>query len=125
MRPEVLKFLHDIQQACELIEQFTAGKAVEEFRNDAQLRSAVERQFITIGEAIQQMLRIEPDLANSITDSRRVVNFRNVMVHGYAQVVADTVWGVVETGLPVLHAEVRQIIGRDAGAPPDARHDVH
>jgi uncharacterized protein with HEPN domain len=118
MRPEVLKFLHDIQQACERVEQFTAGKTVDEFRNDAQLRSAVERQFITIGEAIQQMLRIEPDLTNSITDCRRVVNFRNVMVHGYAQIVADTVWGVVESGLPILHAEVRHMIGRDAGASP-------
>jgi uncharacterized protein with HEPN domain len=119
MPPEVLKLLHDIQQACELIEQFTAGKTVEHFRNDAQLRSAVERQFITIGEAIQQMLRIEPDVANSITDCRRVVNFRNVMVHGYAQIVADTVWGVVETGLQVLHVEVRQLIDLNAGSPPE------
>lgn len=112
MRPEVLKFLHDIQQACELVEQFTTGKTVDDFRSDAQLRSAVERQFITIGEARQQAIRLEPDLADSITDSRRIVNFRNVMVHGYAQIVSDTVWGVVETGMPVLDAEVRQLIAR-------------
>jgi len=110
MPPEVLKFLHDVQQACELIEQFTAGKTVEDFRNDVQLRSAVERQFITIGEAIQQVLRVAPNLATSITESRRIVNFRNVMVHGYAQIVADTVWGVVETGLPLLRDEVWQLM---------------
>lgn len=118
MRPELLKFLHDIQQACELIERFTSGKTVDDFRNDAQLRSAVERQFITIGEALQQVLRIEPDVDNSITDSRRIVNFRNVMVHGYAQIVPETVWGVVETGLTVLHAEVRQLIGSTLPATP-------
>ena len=110
MPPEVLKFLHDIQQACELIEQFTSGRAADDFRNDAELRSAVERQFITIGEALQQALRTNPDLCNKITDIRRIINFRNVMVHGYAQIVPDTVWGVVETGLPVLHQEVTELI---------------
>jgi uncharacterized protein with HEPN domain len=113
MRPEALKLLHDIGQACEFIEQFTSGKTVEDFRNDIQLRSAVERQFITIGEALQQLLRVEPVLASSFTDSRRIVNFRNVMVHGYAQIVPDTVWGVVETGLVVLHDEVKQYIAGD------------
>ena len=99
MPPDVLKFLHDVEQACGLIEQFTAGKSVEDFQQDAQLRSAVERQFITIGEAIQQALRLRPDLANSITEHRRIINFRNVMVHGYAQIVPDTVWGVSQKDL--------------------------
>ena len=54
MTPEVLKFLHDVEQACWLIEQFTSGKSIENFQCDVQLRSAVERQFITIGEALQQ-----------------------------------------------------------------------
>ena len=119
MPPEVLKFLHDIQQACLLIEQFTAGKTVEDFRSDAQLRAAVERQFITIGEALQQLLRIAPDLENSITDSRRIVNFRNVMVHGYAQIVPDTVWGVVETGVPVLRGEVMLLIRSSSSTNAD------
>jgi uncharacterized protein with HEPN domain len=114
MLPEVLKFLHDIQQACGLIEQFTLGRTADDFSHDLKLRSAVERQFITIGEALQQALHIEPELANSITETRRIINFRNVMVHGYAQIVPDTVWGVVETGLPVLSAEVRQLISRDS-----------
>jgi uncharacterized protein with HEPN domain len=52
MPPEVLKSLHDIHMACDLIRQFTAGKSRDDFRADAQLRSAVERQFITIGEAL-------------------------------------------------------------------------
>jgi uncharacterized protein with HEPN domain len=117
MRPEVLKFLHDIQHACGLIEQFTLGRTVDDFSHDRQLQSAVERQFITIGETLQQALRLEPQLANAITDTRRIINFRSVMMHGYAQIVPDTVWGVVETGLPVLSAEVKQLIGRNSAAP--------
>jgi uncharacterized protein with HEPN domain len=119
MPPEVLKFLHDILQACDLIRQFTTGKAADDFRDDAQLRSAVERQFITIGEALQQALRMMPEMDNSISDSRRIINFRNVMVHGYAQMVSDTVWGVMETGLPVLDAEVRRLMESDSTAARD------
>ena len=110
MPPEVLRYLHDVDQACALIVQFTKNMTIDDFRADAQLRSAVERQFITIGEALQQALRAMPKLDRSITDSRRIVNFRNVMVHGYVQVVPDTVWGVVETYLPVLQNEARTLI---------------
>jgi uncharacterized protein with HEPN domain len=91
MGHELLKYLHDILNACSLIQQFTSDKTVDDFRDDVQMRSAVERQFITIGEALQQAIRAWPDLAKSISESRRVINFRNVMVHGYAQIVSDTV----------------------------------
>jgi uncharacterized protein with HEPN domain len=101
-----------------LIQQFTAGKSADDFRNDVQLRSAVERQFITIGEALQQAIRIRPDLANSIGEHRRIINFRNVMVHGYARIVTDTVWGVVEKDLPVLDTQVRSLIRDSSTSSP-------
>jgi uncharacterized protein with HEPN domain len=110
MPPEVLKLLHDIRQACELVLQFTAEKTLDDFRADVQLRSAVERQFITIGEALQQAIRVAPDVAESLTDPRRIINFRNVMVHGYARIVPDTVWGVIEENVPVLLAEVQRLL---------------
>jgi hypothetical protein len=34
MQPELLKFLHDIQQACGLIEQFTLGRTADDFSHD-------------------------------------------------------------------------------------------
>ena len=118
MPSEVLKFLFDIEAACDCIAQFTAGKTAEEFSRDVMLRSAVERQFITIGEALQQMLRVAPDLSRSISDSRRIINFRNVMVHGYARLVSDTVWGVVEQSMPLLHREVQILIKASASEKP-------
>jgi uncharacterized protein with HEPN domain len=116
MPPEVLKCLHDVLQACDLILQFAAGKTEDDFRGDVLLRSAVERQFITIGEALQQAIRLAPELGSEITESRRIINFRNVMVHGYARIVADTVWGVVEKDMPILRGEVERLIaGESAG----------
>jgi uncharacterized protein with HEPN domain len=110
MPPEVVTILVDVEKACRLIKEFIGDKSVVDFRDNLQLRSAVERQFITIGEALQQGLRIWPELADFITESRRIVNFRNVMVHGYARIAVDTVWGVVETDLNLLHQQVNQLL---------------
>jgi uncharacterized protein with HEPN domain len=118
MPPEVRKFLHDIKQAIELIEQFTSGKSVSDYKRDAMLRSAVERQFMIIGEALQQAMRLMPQLADSISESRRIVNFRNVIVHGYAQIVAETVWGVVEKDLTLLDQQVQRLIEQNSPGSP-------
>jgi len=110
MRLEVRKYLFDMQQACELLGQFTAEKTLADYRADAMLRSAVERQFEIVGEALGQMLKIAPGLAGRISDSRRIISFRNILIHGYAQIADDIVWGVLETNLPTLRREVEQLL---------------
>jgi len=42
---EIRKYLYDIQQACELLNDFTAGKTLTDYAANAMLRAAVERQF--------------------------------------------------------------------------------
>jgi uncharacterized protein with HEPN domain len=64
--------------------------------------SAVERQFEIIGEAFTGLRRSAPELANAIPDLPRIVAFRNVLIHGYATVDDQLVWGVVEGDLPIL-----------------------
>jgi len=110
MRPEALKFLYDVLQACDLIEDFTAGKSLEEYTRDPMLRSAVERQFTIVGEATFQALRIDPSLEDRISDARRIVNFRHVMVHDYSAVDDPTVWGVMQRRLPTLRKEVNALL---------------
>ena len=64
------------------------------------LRSAVERQFEIIGEALAKLAKLDPVLAASLTDHRRITAFRNILVHGYADADDRLVWDVVETKLP-------------------------
>jgi uncharacterized protein with HEPN domain len=82
MQPDVLKFLHDIEQACAALARFTGAKTFADYADDELLRSAVERQFIIIGEALLQALRLDPSLRSFISHSRRIISFRNVIVHG-------------------------------------------
>ena len=110
MPPEVIKFLQDVWDACELLNQFTARKSFLEYLQDALLRAGVEREFILIGEALAQAQKLEPSLENTITQFRRIIGFRNILVHGYASINNATVWGVVEKDLPVLKQEVETLL---------------
>ncbi len=104
--PEVLKFLFDAREACDLLERFTHGRSFEDYSSDPMLRSAVERQLEIVGEALNRALRLHPSLADVISDAPRIVAFRNRLVHGYAAVTDAVVWGVLEGNLPKLRREV-------------------
>jgi len=109
-RPETLKYLFDIAQACELLDQFISGKTLADYEADPLLRSAVERQFEIIGEALRLALREEPTLGDQITNSARIIAFRNRLIHGYAAVLNDVVWGILEADLPTLRREVTNLL---------------
>lgn len=110
---EAKKFLYDIAEAADYISQFTAGRTYEEYHTNPMLRSAVERQFEIIGEALNQLLQREPGLKRRISHAPLIIAFRNRLIHGYATVSDEVVWGVVEGYLPVLSGEVRELLIED------------
>ena len=91
MQLEVKSLLFDIQRACEWLEQFTSGKTLEQYTADAQLHSVVEQQFEIIGEALNKAIGVEPALADEVTDSSRIIAFRNRLIHAYASVSNEVV----------------------------------
>jgi len=111
MRLEVKKYLEDIRQAAAHIREFTAGKSFEGYTADALLRSGVERQFEIIGEALRQLELAEPAVVFKITNYRRIIAFRNILVHGYAVVDDRVVWDVVQNDLPILYRQVTALLG--------------
>ena len=109
MRLESRKYLHDMQRAAEVLRGFTAGRSFDQYRNDAMLRAAVERQFEIIGEAMARLARVDEAVAARISGYRRIIAFRNVLIHGYADVDDRLVWDVVETSLPTLVDEIEAL----------------
>jgi len=77
------------------------------------LRSAVERQFEIIGEALAQLVRLDEALASRISEYRRIIAFRNILIHGYAEVDHRIVWDIVESKLPRLRREVAALLEED------------
>lgn len=104
------KYLHDIHQAIQHVENFSKGKSFSDFEGDALLSSAIERQLEIIGEALNQLQRAAPEMASQIPEYRRIIAFRNVLVHGYAALDSRLVWGVIESKLPDLSRAVEDLL---------------
>jgi uncharacterized protein with HEPN domain len=95
-------YLWDILEASALLDEFVGDKCLEDYVEDAFLRSAVERQLQIVGETLAQLSRRDPDTAKSIPELPRVVAFRNILVHRYADIDNELVWGILKTSLPAL-----------------------
>lgn len=113
MRLEGRKYLADIQRAAALLSDFTAGKTFAEYAANAMLRAAVERQFEVVGEALSQLAKHDAALAARISSHRQIIAFRNILIHGYADVDDELVWDIVQTKLPALRAGVETLLGED------------
>jgi uncharacterized protein with HEPN domain len=113
MELETKKLIYDIDQAVDLIIEFTAGKEFDDYATDALLRSAVERQFEIVGEAMNRLKRVDEQVLWQISDHKRIIGFRNILAHGYDVVSDEIVWDIVQNRLTVLRQEIDQI-KRDA-----------
>ncbi|MDP2066912.1 MAG: DUF86 domain-containing protein [Burkholderiaceae bacterium] len=74
------KLLEDIRSAADFVKTATDGVALPQFKQDRLLRQAVERNFEIIGEAMRRLEKDDPDTAARITDYRRIIAFRNVLI---------------------------------------------
>ena len=102
--------MFDIQRAVALLTEFTAGKAFADYARDAMRRAAVERELEIVGEALAQLAKSDAEVAARISEHRRIIAFRNILIHGYADVDDRLVWDVVETKLPVLSREIEALL---------------
>jgi len=103
-------FLWDMLQAARNIENFIDGKTLDEYESDDLLRSAVERQFLIIGEAASQAVRHFPEIEGEISDIARIIAFRNRLVHGYAVISDDVVWAIAHDELPQLRRDIDALL---------------
>lgn len=109
MKRDPLTFLWDVKQASQAITTFTAGKSFEDYSTDLMLRSAVERQFEIIGEALNQLHKLSPETTEQIPNVRDIVDFRNLLIHGYASINHKIVWKAIHQSLPALDTAIDKI----------------
>jgi len=110
MQLKIKAYLYDIQQAVRLLTEFTTGKSYDDYAVDAMLRSAVERQFEIAGDALAQLARVDEQVAAQVTEYRRIIAFRNILIHGYARVDDRLVWDVIESKLPTLSSDIDALL---------------
>jgi uncharacterized protein with HEPN domain len=104
------KLLDDIRDAAEFILELTSGRTLAEYESDRVRSDAVERNFVTIGEAFSRLARLDPQVAAALGEYPQIIGFRNVVVHGYDVLEHAIVWGVIQNELPRLLERVREML---------------
>jgi uncharacterized protein with HEPN domain len=108
MQEEVRQWLDDIEAAIEEIISFLPEERnFFVFKNDLKTKRAIERNIEIIGEAMNRILQIEPEI--KISDSRKIVDTRNRIIHGYDTVSDEILWGIIVKSLPVLKIEIEEL----------------
>ena len=102
--------LRDIVESAEIICDETENKTLNDYLRDRRLRSDVERQYIIIGEAMAQLARRSPGMAERFTNHRAVIDFRNVLVHRYSEIDNEKVWNHTTKDLPPLLREAQALL---------------
>ena len=111
MRPESAAYLWDVENAASRIAPFVAWLTAEMYLKDDLHRSAVKRQLLIVGEALNNLRRVDSETAGKIPDLVRIIGLRNVLAHGYAVVDDLVVWQAASTRVPELRATVRTLVG--------------
>lgn len=104
-------WLFDILSSINEIESYfiETPKMFEIYQNDLKTKRAVERNIEIIGEAMSRILK--EDNGIEISNSRKIVDVRNRIIHGYDSVSDDVIWGIMIKNLPVLQKEVEDLLG--------------
>jgi len=109
MEYDIKACLKDIEQAIFEINEFLPKERnFFAFQKDLKTRKAVERNIEIIGEAMDRILKADPKI--QITDSRKIVDTRNRIIHGYDIVSDDVIWLIVNKSLPILEQEVKKLL---------------
>ncbi len=110
MNDETRKNLIDILQTGEEMQGFVCGMDFKAYQNKPVTQRAVERDFEIIGEALNRIKNADDELLEKISEHRRIIGFRNILIHGYDIVDEVIVWQAVTNHLPILTREVKEIL---------------
>jgi uncharacterized protein with HEPN domain len=112
MDERIEKWLHDILIAIENIDRFVGPgpRRFADFVDNDMLRFAVERNIEIIGEAMNRILKVNPDF--SLTHARKIVDTRNYVVHAYDSLKPERLWSIIIKDLSPLKAEVKELLAQ-------------
>src|SRR5262245_23275898 len=108
MRREYL-YLHDIREACDMIETFLEGIDASAFLASELHKAAILQKLTVIGEAAAHLSPAFRE-AHPRVEWRDIIAFRNIAVHAYFAVQWDIVWATATDDVPGLRRQVLEIL---------------
>ena len=104
----VVDYLDHILEAIARIDRYTINLDEANFLKDELVQDAVIRNIEIIGEASNNIQRVDQDFAARQSDIPWLVLYtmRNRVAHGYHKVDLEIVWKTVKGDFPDLQAQV-------------------
>ncbi len=105
------KYLSDIVMAIALINEFTIDiSSFTIYEKDRKTQSAVERQLVIIGEALNKLKQNEPAIL--IENDKQIIGFRNRLIHAYDSIDNSIVWTILNRHLKNLKLEIESLLNQ-------------
>jgi uncharacterized protein with HEPN domain len=108
MDEKILKWLFDVKSSINEIDSFFLNNEKDflKYRLNTMLKRAVERNLEIIGEAINRILKYEPNFEQEITNSKPIIGLRNQIIHAYDNISDEAIWSILINYLPKLKIEI-------------------
>lgn len=107
MEIEDKKSLFDIAWAANDVRTFTAKLSFADYTQNRLVKAAVERKFEIMDEALNRLYKTSPETVQTIRDYKKIISFRNILIHGYDAVSDPIVWDIIQNSLPELLEDVQ------------------
>lgn len=109
MNRNVKMYLYDILTSINSINEYLGeSRNFFNFQENKQLRRAIERELEIIGEAMNRIIKIAPELI--FENARQIVDTRNWVIHNYDKVDSVIIWGIVSKHIPKLKSEIENYL---------------
>jgi len=110
MPRDAAAYLSEIVEACDSIESILSGVTLEGYVASREKRSAIEREFILIGEATVQLHRVAPGLCGRLSHGQLAIGMRNVLTHDYVSVDHESVFETALEDAPRFRQECTDLL---------------
>ncbi|MFH1831767.1 MAG: HepT-like ribonuclease domain-containing protein [bacterium] len=103
-------FLIDILMSIDSIKRNVKNLSFDHFVGDEKIFKSTLQDLTVIGEAAKNLLETPSFLEGSSTEWRKIVDFRNVVVHKYFGIDYDFIYWITTKKIPVLEADIFNIM---------------
>lgn len=110
MEEKTLKWLYDIKTAIDEIEGYFLDKPNDftSYKSNTILKRAVERNLEIIGEAVNRIIKQDPDFP--LKNAKKIIGLRNQIIHAYDNISDENIWAIIQKHIPLLKKDVIELI---------------
>jgi len=108
-----ISFVHDIVDSIIKIFSYSRTHSVNDLKNNEWDQDALIRNLEIIGEAANNL---DKSFRGQYAEIpwRKIIDFRNIVVHDYADIDIEIVWNIVHNDLPMLQKQINQILNKNS-----------